>query len=304
MGDADHRCAEVALRQHGVISRAQALRAGLSERAVARRLHSGEWDCVLPSVYRLAGAPVSWLQRLKAATLWAGGTAAVSHRSAAALWGLEGFPEGITEITALRSSSYQPPGFLLHRSSSLSSKETVVRQSIHVSRVERTLLDLCAVASREQVEAAMENALFRKLVTIPSLERCLSLRDRSGKRGAAVLRALLELRQQGAAPTESMLELRLLALLRKAGLPEPVRQFGVRSQGGFVARIDFAYPYRRLAIETDGAEYHLRRERWECDHHRRTALAALGWRCLVFTWSQLRDHPDRVVEQLRAALAV
>src|SRR5256714_7015750 len=77
-------------RQRGVLSRSQALEAGLGRGAIQHRLDSGEWQRLHPGVYRMRGAPPSWEQRLMAATLWAGPESAVSHRSAAALWKLDG----------------------------------------------------------------------------------------------------------------------------------------------------------------------------------------------------------------------
>src|SRR5260370_6558054 len=88
MGRGDRACEEIAEKQFGLISRDQAIGTGMSERAIGGRLGAGRWRQVLPGVYRLAGAPASWEQSLKAATLWGGEGCVVSHRAAAALHGL------------------------------------------------------------------------------------------------------------------------------------------------------------------------------------------------------------------------
>src|SRR5260370_19395968 len=67
MGRGDRACAEIAEKQFGLISRDQAIGTGMSERAIGRRLGGGRGRQVLPGVYRLAGAPASWEQSLKAA---------------------------------------------------------------------------------------------------------------------------------------------------------------------------------------------------------------------------------------------
>src|SRR5260370_40208821 len=90
MGRGDRACAEIAEKQFGLISRDQAIGTGMSERAIGRRLGAGRWRQVLPGVYRLAGAPASWEQALKAATLWGGEGCVVAHRAVAALHGLAG----------------------------------------------------------------------------------------------------------------------------------------------------------------------------------------------------------------------
>jgi len=70
MGAWDTACAEIAEKQSGLICRDQAIRTGMSEPAIGRRLGAGRWRQVLPGVYRVAGAPASWERSLKAATLW------------------------------------------------------------------------------------------------------------------------------------------------------------------------------------------------------------------------------------------
>ena len=65
-------------------------------------MREGEWEEVLPRVYRIGGTPPSWEQSLFAASLWGGRAAAISHRSAARLWGLDGVEGGPIEITVGR----------------------------------------------------------------------------------------------------------------------------------------------------------------------------------------------------------
>src|SRR5262244_4237339 len=84
----DKLCGEIAERQFGLIERDQAIHADMSPAAIARRLANGRWRLELPRVYRFAGAPKSWEQSLKAATLWGGEHCVVSHQTAAALHGL------------------------------------------------------------------------------------------------------------------------------------------------------------------------------------------------------------------------
>jgi hypothetical protein len=102
----------LANRQFGLVSRSQALAAGLSQRAIGRRLQSSQWERLYPSVYRLPGAPRSWEQKLMGALLWAGPEAALSHRSAAALWKLDGVAPGALDVLVAGSRSNSPPGLM------------------------------------------------------------------------------------------------------------------------------------------------------------------------------------------------
>src|SRR4051794_23891969 len=83
---------------NGLVTRARA-RKFLSERQLKARLKARTWVPVCPKVYRVVGAPETWLQRVDALLLWSK-HAVPSHRTAAALHGLEGFPEGPLEITS------------------------------------------------------------------------------------------------------------------------------------------------------------------------------------------------------------
>src|SRR5204862_3950002 len=85
MNDADERIAALAEMQFGVFSREQAVVAGLSERAMSRRVMSGRWVEVLPAVYRVPGAPRTGRQRAMAAVLWGGDESAISHTTAGRL---------------------------------------------------------------------------------------------------------------------------------------------------------------------------------------------------------------------------
>ncbi len=63
-------------------------------------------------------------------------------------------------------------------------------------------------------------------------------------------------RADGDVAPESGLEGAALDPIRSAGLPEPVRQLDVGDAGGWVGRVDLAYPDRRLFVEIDSALHH------------------------------------------------
>src|SRR2546421_7699491 len=151
----------VAARQYGLIGRAQALEAGLSVAAIDWHVRSGEWERLHPSVYRLRGAPARWPQPLMAAILWGGPRAVVSHRSAAALWELDGIEPGVVELTTTGSRSDTPPGVILHRTRTLPRSSFGYLGAFRVTGVVRTLIDLGAVVDATAVEAAMESAIRR-----------------------------------------------------------------------------------------------------------------------------------------------
>ena len=81
-----------------------------------------------------------------------------------------------------------------------------------------------------------------------------------------------------------------------------MRQHVVENVGRFVARVDFAYPDPRLAIELDGFRSHGQRKTFDQDRTRQNQLVLLGWTVLRFTWSDLTDRGDSVAATLGAAL--
>ena len=289
-----------ALRQHAAISRAQLLAAGLSARQIERRTAAGTLLPVHRGVYRVAGARPNWEQALMAACLATGGTA--SHRSAARLWELRGCGFDAVEVTVLGRRRPELAGLTSHTTLRLDPGDVCERKGIPVTTPARTLLDLGGVVPVEVVEPALEDALHRGLVTTTTLDRLLRRVGAMGRDGTATLRALLAARVPGQAPTESPLEDELLRALRRAGIPEPVRQHVISTPGGRPIRVDLAYPDQRLAIEAQGAAWHTGRAALQRDCERLNVLIALGWRVLAFTTDDVRRRPRRVAEAVRTML--
>ena len=166
----------------------------------------------------------------------------------------------------------------------------------------RTLIDLGAVVGRETVELALDDALRRRLTSLKMLLGRLDDLGGKGRRGAGVLRSLLKERDPKDAASESVLESRLLGLLRRAGLPKPITQYEVRAKARLLGRVDFAYPDARVAIEADGYRYHSGRAAWQRDLRRRNTLTSRGWRVIHVTWSDVVGGGEEVVSEIRRAL--
>ena len=296
--------ARVAALQHGVFSRNQAVACGMTPNAIQYRLKIGRWERVLPAVYRLAGAVASWHQRLMGACLWAGREAVVSHRAAAALWGLDGCLQTRTiEVRACRWPSPSVPDVVVHPRVTLDASDVAKRERIPVTSVHRTLIDLPAVAQRDVVEAALESALRNGLTSIAYLRRRLDSVGGRGRRGCGTLRKLLDERNPPVRPTDSTLETRMEQLARRFGLPSLTRGHEVFVDRKFIARLDFAYPELLIDIEIDSQAWHYTKDAWHSDRARDTALRALGWIVLRFTWREVRSRPGWVVAQIRTAMA-
>jgi very-short-patch-repair endonuclease len=100
---------------------------------------------------------------------------------------------------------------------------------------------------------------------------------------------------------ESVLETLALRLLKRFGLPSPVRQHETSVSGRFV-RFDLAYPEMRIAIELDGRSAHA--ARWQSDHDRDNATELAAWRLLRFTWDDITQRPLYVAVSIAEALGL
>jgi very-short-patch-repair endonuclease len=295
----ERSCDQLAASQHGVVGRAQLLTAGLSSKAIDRRLASGEFRKLLPETYGHAAAPLSIDQQVMAACIWANGHAC--RRTAAAKWRLAGFEIAkVIEIATSRPLTH--PGIRVCRRSPLPECDLALVDSIPVTAVPRTLLDLGAVAPERAVEIALDDALRRGLTSLPQLRWHLSTTGRRGVRGTATLRTILEARGLDKGVTESPLETISRRLFRRSHLPPPVKQFRIVQAGRFLARVDFAYPQHRIAIEVLGWKWHSGKGQWERDLRRRTILESCGWLVLEFTWNQVIYHRQHVIETIGRAL--
>ncbi|MBA2474286.1 MAG: DUF559 domain-containing protein, partial [Pseudonocardiales bacterium] len=99
--------------------------------------------------------------------------------------------------------------------------------------------------------------------------------------------------------SESPAESHVRLLMHRADLPPPVLQFEVRVDGRFVARVDFAWPDRRVILEYDGA-YHADSMQMRRDRRRLNELMNAGWVVLHATASDLRD-PGVLLGTIRRA---
>ena len=292
-------CDRLAAAQHGVLSRRQALDAGLTERAIDGRLSSGRWQVVHAGVYVPTAVPASWHQRVMAAILRGGASALASHRCATALWQLDGLKERPVEISLKAGRRIR--GAIVHRRRASDDPSVVVFDGIPATDVERTLLDLAAVITPRRLALALEDALRRGSTTLESMRELVH--GQKGRAGLRTLRQLLDARDDRDSLVESRLESALLRLLTAHALPLPVPQHRVMDGAGFVARLDFAYPQYRLGVETDGYRWHGGLERRTRDLRRENRLKLLGWTVLRFSWDDVHNRPETVASQIGAALA-
>lgn len=288
---------EVASRQQGLLTRAQAGEAGLTQRQVSSRVGRGLWQPVHRGVYRLAGSPRTRQQELLAAALATRGV--VSHRAAGWSAGLVDRYE--VEVSVLRSRAPRVRGVILHRSGDLRDDHVVVRDGIPTTSVLRVLADLGAVLPLPFVERALERAIGRRLCTFDDAVGVLYELSKQGRNGIGVLRAALDGWGHGTVEPDSVLEAAFARMCKQHDLPTPVFQHEVWV-GGRRRRLDAAWPRQMVAVEVDGFASRVSLDRFQDDRTRQNALVRAGWTVLRFTWADVTRRPGATATTLTSVL--
>ncbi len=265
---------------------------GLGERAVRGRVDAGRLHRTHRGVYAVGHDALSRQGRRLAAVLAVGRgpsaeggsvldywRAAVSHRSAACLWGL--LPEGdhpSDVIVRGDGGRARRPGIRVHRSLTLVPTDVTLLQQIPVTTPARTIADLRRTTSDGR-PGALDSRELRKAI-----------------RQANVLGLPID-EERDRDRTRSDLELDFRRLCRRHCLPPP--EVNVRI-GPYL--VDFLWRKRRLVVETDSYLYHRGKAAFQDDRSRDLELKRLGFEVIRLSEQQIDEEPDRVAETLTATL--
>jgi very-short-patch-repair endonuclease len=290
----EERVHELAGRQHGVVARRQLMALGLGEDAIDHRLATGRLTRIARGVYALGHAELRREGRVLAVVLSAGDGAVLSHRSAAALWGIRPWSGVFVEITRPgRRGLHRQRGRLLHCSSDLPTDEVTTEQGVAVTVLARTLVDLAAVVPAHHLRRAVERAEQAEIFDLGAVRHILTRHPR--RPGSRALGPLLtDMHENGVSRTRSDLEALLLQICLDHRLPRPqVNRYDGRREA------DFRWPDRRLIVEVDSWTFHGRTRRaFDGDRRRDRGLLREGWRVARFTDRQLVADPDAVGREL------
>ena len=158
----------------------------------------------------------------------------------------------------------------------------------------QTMIDLAADLDDLRWEQALESALRMRLTSVAELEDAVPGLGRARVPGTARIRRVLALRPTGAVPTGSLLETLMVQLTRMhTQMPPAERQVQV---GPYF--LDQSWREIGLFLELDGQQ-HLGQPVY--DARRETAIvAATGWLCGRFTWTEVVRVPKSTARQLDA----
>jgi hypothetical protein len=277
-----------------------------SASSVARWTADGDLIHVHPGVVMLPGFADDPVVRAAAATLWAKGP--LSHLSALAAWDVLPGPVDPLHVTVPADRFPRgSTGVIVHRTTRPLPMTHV--DGIPVIHLTRSLVDSWGWAyGRRNPFTARDRPLARQAVIEAVRDRGVSVAGlRTEAAGAAVLagrRALHELLDLIAGGCESELEIWgvLHVVPGPPAVPAPLQQHRIRLPDGRWVRADAAYVEARVIVELDGAAFHGSRSARERDLRRDSALAALGWVVLRFSYARLVTDPEGCRREIIAAV--
>lgn len=295
----DMRIAELAERQHGVAARGQLLELGVGGEAIKVRLRMGRLHRLHRGVYAVGHRLVPREGRWLAGVLACGDSAVLSHRSAAALWGLRGPTESIEVTTPSKTRSR---GNIRRHFAVLPADEVTEHDGIPVTTVPRTIFDLAATEPVGRVERVVRQQERLRLYGTLSLDHLLERYPR--RQGSRTVREVLRrLRDLPDGVTREELEARFLAFLDDHGFQRP-RLNAWLTIGSRRYQVDCLWPAQKVIVELDGYATHGTRHAFESDRDRDRRLLAAGYRGPRVTWRHLEEIPTEISADLRALLAL
>lgn len=288
-----HRAlAELAARQHGVVSFRQLRELGFSKGKISRSHEAFRLVRIHRGVYAVGHDRVSDHGRCVAAVLASGHGAVVSHLTAAWLWRLHDNCPAEIEVTTTNGSGRRAD-IRPRRATSLNGEWGHIDE-IPVTALLPTLLGVAATQPTRRLSDVVDRAHRQDLLDVDAIDRFLSRRRRAA--GARQLGAAVDLYRDPVFD-RARSERLFLALVKKAGLPRPALNAWVEE-----FEIDAYWEAERFAVEIDGWNTHGTRQAFEADRVRIEDMKLAGIDTIRITARRIERQPDEVAERLRLHL--
>jgi hypothetical protein len=286
-------------RQLDVITRQQALTAGLTRHALGHRLRlGGPWRSLLPGVYLAATGTPTTLQQEMAAILYAGRGSVITGPAALRCHHIRGPSADLIDVLVPASRQRRDAAFVrVHRTTRMPGR---IWQAgpVRYAPLPRAVADAVRdMTSLRDVRAVVADAVQRRNCQVPDL---LTELTAGPNVGSALFREALTDVADG---IRSAAEGDLKDLLLKSGLPTPLFNPSVYDgDGTFIAKPDAWWPELGVAVEVDSREWHMSPE----DHAKTLARGRrMGKHQMIvlrFTPKQIRSEPAEVINDIRDAL--
>ena len=285
------------MERHGGVTTREQLLTVATRGSLDNHLVDGELIRLFPLTYCLAVDADQSEIRARAALVYLGPAAALSHLTAVGRWGLPApSVRTIHAIVPYRQNTRPTPGLRIHRTHYY--PPTVVIRGLPTTSVAASVILSWGQLNGSAQRAPALVASQRRLVTPSELREQIDINIRlRGRARASDLVTLLE------AGCESELELwGYLRVFSAPGLDHAVRQRVIHLHDRSY-RADLAYEAERLIVELDGRKYHSSPAQWERDIARDLALAKVGWQTVRLSHSRLTKDVRGTQRDVLAVLA-
>jgi very-short-patch-repair endonuclease len=284
----------IAAKQFGVISLEQLLTIGFS----LKDIYTRERRCVLhrihKDVFAVGHTRIVPHARLVAALLTSGSTSFLSHKTAAAVWGVQELTISRIHVTLPTNKALHREGLVVHRTRhEPDPADVTTRNGLRVSSVPRLLIEQAQQAGPAELDRLITQAVRKQVLDLAAVED--ALRRHARRPGVANLkRALREYRPRR--DRKSDLERAFDKLLATApDIPAPARNVIIDGW-----EIDCYWPHARLAVELDGRPYHTAVKDSERDKLKDAKLLRLGIRTMRITDVRFRVDAQGILADLRS----
>ena len=290
---------QLAQWQCGLVSRRQLSESGVDRFKIRNQVTAGRWMCVGPLVVATFTGDLTWEQRTWAGHLHAGSRSMVAGLASARIQGLKGWDRQLVDVLVpARATVSDLDGirFIRSRRDLESFRGRGVRS--HLTQLEPAILLHAATGMPERVSGGLVASAVQQRLT--SAEQLLTWLDRlQPLPRTQLMRALLHDIRGGA---ESMAEIDLGRLCRRAGLATPSRQLRRKDREGRWRWTDAEWELpegRTLVLEVDGG-FHMEVQHWAADVRRQRKISTPHRTVVRATALELRLEPEAVVQDLRA----
>lgn len=293
--------ASVAGQQHGIVSRDQLREAGLTEAAIRQGATAGRIYPLFRSTFAVGHPCLSRHCRLLAAVLACGEGSVVSHGTAAALLGLWPFWPADVEVIAPVEAGRRIRGIRRRFVPAPPPEQVTLKAGVPCTTASRTIVDVARLAGPKLLGDTIEQAAVLGLLNVPEIDGILLEGRRHGEK--KLNRALEPWRRYSPrVRVRSRMEAKMLPLLTHHALPIPECNQKLRI-GNETFEVDFLWRKQRVIVETDGGRFHANPRAQARDAHRNRVLARAGYRVPRIGWDELRDEPDRTIDEIRRFLS-
>ncbi len=270
----------------------------MSPGAIRYRIRVGRWIPIARSAYRIIDMPTPHdLIRAAIAVL---PNSVVSHEAAAELHGIGRVRRGLAVVSVHSRTTHAFPGITIHRNHDLTLAHVETVGDLPCTTVPRTVIDLAGILHPKHVARIVDDLITQRRLSVEQLSKVLEDVARRGKPGCTAVRALLEKRGVGPERNASVLEIRGLRVLSNGGLPAPDLEYAIPWNS--TRRFDASYPQWHIAIEWDSRRWHGGHDAFEQDRERDRSALLHGWSVYRFTWKDVTERPEHVVETIRSAI--